>query len=71
MTTLTSIRHDATHASRPVLLPRIAAWAALRRQRRQLAALDACALNDIGVTLNEARAEANRPFWDVPSVWRC
>ncbi|MEH6775110.1 MAG: DUF1127 domain-containing protein [Cereibacter changlensis] len=40
-----------------------------RRQRLQLARLDAAALADIGLTPAQARAEADRPLWDVPSTW--
>jgi len=36
------------------------------RQRRALARLDSAALKDIGLTCAEARAEANRPIWDLP-----
>lgn len=41
-----------------------------RRQRRHLARLDAALLDDIGLTRNEALAEAGRPVWDVPTTWR-
>lgn len=41
----------------------------LWRQRRALAALDADALSDIGVTRRAAQKEAARPIWDVPSHW--
>lgn len=40
-----------------------------RRQRAQLARLDAALLADIGVTARQAAAEAARPAWDVPSNW--
>ena len=40
-----------------------------RRQRAQLARLDSAALADIGVTRDQAVAEAARPLWDVPSTW--
>jgi uncharacterized protein YjiS (DUF1127 family) len=42
---------------------------ALRRQRLQLAELDARQLRDIGLTAEQARAEAKRPIWDAPSHW--
>jgi len=35
------------------------------RSRRRIAALDAHALKDIGVSFAEAEAEANKPFWRV------
>ena len=41
----------------------------LYKERRELAALDANALADIGVTRQEALAEASRPTWDVPEYW--
>lgn len=40
-----------------------------RRQRAQLAQLDATLLADIGVTAAQAASEAARPAWDVPSNW--
>ena len=40
---------------------------ALYRQRRTLARLDAEALDDLGITREEADAEARRPFWDFPT----
>ena len=42
---------------------------ALHRQRRNLAALDAHLLDDIGVSRAEAQREAERPVWDVPRTW--
>lgn len=46
-------------------------WGALaaRRSRRQLKALDAHILNDIGLSARAARTEADRPIWDVPAHW--
>ena len=38
-------------------------WRARRRQRQTLAALNDHLLNDIGVSRNEARREAAKPFW--------
>ncbi|AHD00329.1 DUF1127 domain-containing protein [Leisingera methylohalidivorans] len=43
----------------------LSAW----RQRRQLAKLDARALDDIGLTPSEADAEARRGFWSAPDHW--
>ncbi len=51
-------------------------WQALRRlgelarQRRALAEMDAHRLSDIGLSAEEARREAARPFWDAPEHWR-
>jgi uncharacterized protein YjiS (DUF1127 family) len=43
---------------------------AAQRQRQALGALDTAALADIGLSLNAAKIEANRPFWDIPGTWR-
>lgn len=42
---------------------------ALRRSRAQLARLDATQLADIGLSREDAVAEARRPLWDVPGHW--
>ncbi|CUJ85652.1 hypothetical protein RUE5091_00369 [Ruegeria denitrificans] len=42
----------------------------LRRQRCTLARLDARALEDIGITREQADAEAARPIWDAPEFWQ-
>ena len=52
-------------------LPSLGQMMALARQRRALADLPAERLDDIGLTASQARAEARRPFWDAPRVWRC
>ena len=39
------------------------------RTRRHLATLDAHLLANIGLTPDEAGAEAARPVWDVPASW--
>ena len=54
-------------------LPRLAGLAdllALYRQRKQLAALDALQLADIGLSPDQALAESRRPIWDAPPHWR-
>jgi uncharacterized protein YjiS (DUF1127 family) len=58
-------------------MPRPLAWGRtvsamlnLRRQRHDLRALDAHLLRDIGITATDARREADRAPWDVPSHWR-
>ncbi len=48
------------------ILGTLLAWGQLRRQRLDLADLDAKALADIGVTAIEARKEARKPFWMMP-----
>lgn len=52
------------------LLARLTTAIALRRQRAALAALPDSMLADIGLTRDEALAEAQRPLWDVPARWR-
>jgi uncharacterized protein YjiS (DUF1127 family) len=66
-----SLALSATRPSRrPRLLHRIARMLTLRRQRASLAQLDDHLLRDIGLTPEEALAEARRPLWDVPANWR-
>jgi uncharacterized protein YjiS (DUF1127 family) len=43
----------------------IAMWFARSRQRRALAELDDRLLRDIGVTFEQARREAAKPFWSA------
>jgi uncharacterized protein YjiS (DUF1127 family) len=40
------------------------------RERQQLLRLDASQLDDIGLSRDEAVAEAARPIWDAPATWR-
>jgi uncharacterized protein YjiS (DUF1127 family) len=47
------------------LARRLAIW----RSRRDLARLDARALDDIGVSRKAAEKEASRTLWDVPATW--
>lgn len=63
--------------ARPALRVRLArlghiilALGALRRQRQRLAEMDAARRDDIGISEDQARAEAARPIWDVPPTWR-
>ncbi|MEX0340066.1 MAG: DUF1127 domain-containing protein [Arenibacterium sp.] len=42
----------------------------LGRQRRSLARLDDRALKDIGITREQAEAEASRSVWDAPEFWQ-
>ncbi|RMH51121.1 MAG: DUF1127 domain-containing protein [Alphaproteobacteria bacterium] len=48
------------------LLARLFAWIDVASQRRRLAELDERMLRDIGISREAARAEAARPFWDLP-----
>ncbi len=68
MTFLSQARPAA--ARRTLALPPLRLWLGLYRQRRALARLDARALRDIGLDARTARAEAARPFWDVPAHWQ-
>lgn len=43
---------------------------AVRNHRRLLKDMPDEVLNDIGVTRDQARAEAARPIWDVPASWK-
>jgi uncharacterized protein YjiS (DUF1127 family) len=64
----------SAHAPRSGLLARVqhllSLGLATRRHRRALLKLEPHLLRDIGLTEADARAEASRPFWDVPSHWR-
>jgi uncharacterized protein YjiS (DUF1127 family) len=51
------------------LLTRIRLGLAARAQRRALAQADDRLLDDIGVSRDQALAEARRPVWDVPPTW--
>lgn len=42
----------------------------LWRSRQVLAKLDQAALQDIGVSVEDAAREASKPIWDVPLHWR-
>ena len=41
----------------------------LYRQRRALEEMDDAQLKDIGLTRDDVRKEAARPFWDAPGHW--
>ena len=69
MTTLnTSARTFTTQRPSVVRMVKLAVSA--HRQRRALRKLDNAALNDLGLTYDQAKREAKRPFWDVPATWR-
>lgn len=48
-------------------LPPVGLWTAVSRERHRLAALSDDALHDIGISRTQARREAARPFWDLPT----
>ncbi|MEQ5868378.1 DUF1127 domain-containing protein [Sagittula sp. NFXS13] len=52
------------------LRARLAAWTETARQRHTLRQLDRDALRDIGISVQAAKNEADRPFWDCPDHWR-
>ena len=52
------------------LFRRLATAVALGRQRARLSDLDPHILRDIGLSADEAEAEARRSVWDVPPNWR-
>lgn len=56
---------SAPRRPRPTLGQMVAIW----KQRRQLRSMDSHTLSDLGLTRDEARAEASRPAWDVPAHW--
>lgn len=62
--------HTRPAPARPSLLRRALDLLALRRSRRRLTDLDAHMLRDIGLTAEQARGEAELPFWDAPAHWR-
>lgn len=66
MLTDTLRRPLARTAIRPIpLIQMYYLW----RSRRALARLDAARLSDIGLSVAQAQAEAQRSIWDVPAHW--
>lgn len=59
---------NATHISTAGLGARVRMMFVIRRQRRALLGLDDRALADIGLSRQQALAEARRPFWDVAPI---
>lgn len=55
-----------TQHFRLALSTRLALW----KSRRALAKLDERALNDIGISREEAQREAQLTIWDVPAAWK-
>ncbi len=55
--------------ARAGLLQRLFAALSLYRQRQHLGRLDAHMLRDIGLTAEQARAEADLPIWHPPHHW--
>ncbi len=65
----TAIFAGAVSARRPGLLKSMTNMVQLFKERRALAALDADALADIGISRQQALTEASRPTWDAPDYW--
>ncbi|MEO0485826.1 MAG: DUF1127 domain-containing protein [Pseudomonadota bacterium] len=59
-----------TPRNRPAKTPTLWTLLTLARSRADLRKLDARGLQDIGLTAEDARTEADRPLWDVPAAWR-
>ncbi len=55
---------------RPASIRGLLAMLAVRRSRQTLAVLDDHMLRDIGLTREQAQAEADRAAWDVAPGWR-
>ncbi|SEN49581.1 DUF1127 domain-containing protein [Palleronia pelagia] len=69
----TGLSHRAPHLSRQRSsgpFSRLVAWAALMRQRTDLAQLDEHLRDDLGLTRQDVADELSRPSWDAPSHWR-
>ena len=68
MAFIESLAGSRVKRPRPVLktlVTRLALW----RSRRDLAGLDARALEDIGITREAADREARLGIWDAPQTW--
>ncbi|QBY01098.1 DUF1127 domain-containing protein [Rhodophyticola sp. CCM32] len=66
----TLTQRHVTHARRTGLNALILNAFAVWRQRRALAALDAHARRDLGLSDRQISIESARPIWDVPQNWR-
>lgn len=66
----TVAHHRALPARQAGLFHLISTAFAVWRQRRALAALDANARRDLGLSNEEISIETARPIWDVPQTWR-
>jgi uncharacterized protein YjiS (DUF1127 family) len=56
---------EGLRASLQLIGKTFATWRARTRERRQLAAMSAADLKDIGLTRADIRAEANKEFWQA------
>ncbi|WP_431300593.1 DUF1127 domain-containing protein [Tabrizicola sp. BL-A-41-H6] len=67
-----SASHTVSHhpkSTRRSLFAVVRAALEVRGQRAHLAKLDDHLLQDVGLTRDDAEAEAGRPIWDPPSHW--
>lgn len=62
--------HCTAPAAKRSLRLRLQIAIATRRERQALLAPDPALLCDIGLTREQALAEASRPIWDAPATWR-
>ena len=69
MTTLLRFA-SVRRSGRTLGLARLFDVLAVRRSRQSLAAMDDHMLRDIGLTREQANAEADRTAWDVSPTWR-
>lgn len=58
------------HPRHTGILARLLEVLAVHHSRRRLADMDAHTLRDIGITRDQALAEADRRAWDVAPTWR-
>ena len=65
MAFLSNTQHTSRHA--PFSHISFMDMLSVYRQRRALARLDAAALDDLGITREDAQTESRRPFWDLPA----
>ena len=68
-TTTCSAATGARRTKRPTVLRLVKLALKARKQRRDLRHLDKTTLNDLGLSQEQAKQEADRPIWDVPGNW--
>jgi uncharacterized protein YjiS (DUF1127 family) len=51
-------------------MARLFAFVRLSNERKRLKSLTDAQLDDIGISRDQAIAEANRALWDAPSHWK-
>ncbi len=67
MTTLTTIAVWRSNAPRGGYFAQLLAFVRLSNERKQLKSLTDAQFDDIGVSRDQAVAEANRALWDAPT----